>query len=221
MLKLHSENIIDDFNRIADELFNNYLIQVNKQTYRLLEIEFYYHGEKHDDKYTHQHPLQKQMGRWYFHGSGIDLTFGNEKEYGGILLRSIEKLNDNNQDDSGEYFIGPLLTKTELMAGLQSPLENEVNVFKLKASAEIKRQNPICCTRINLSQKHTSANEYLHKPYRYVIKPHLKGHKGKTEMAKLLLAQGEPTKERFEEIRKIMDAEYLNPERSIHLSTNK
>jgi hypothetical protein len=69
------------------------------ERYRLVEIEFYYHGTKHLDPFAHQHPLQQTSGRWYFHrdgeqyrgGSfkGLDLTFGSGDSFGGILIRSI------------------------------------------------------------------------------------------------------------------------------------
>jgi len=42
-------------------------------------IRFYLNDEKnYKDDYTHGHPLQKTSHRWYFHGSGIDITFGND-----------------------------------------------------------------------------------------------------------------------------------------------
>lgn len=69
--------------QIANDLFNNYLTQVNDNFYRLLKIEFYYNDKKeHNDSYTHRHKWQKISGYWYVHGSGINITIGNNEAFG-------------------------------------------------------------------------------------------------------------------------------------------
>ncbi len=80
----------ESFYRVADHLFNQLLIQVNDSYYRIIDIEFY----PHNDAYTHGHPQELLKGKWYFHGSGIDLTIGDGTHHSGILIRSAAKLSD-------------------------------------------------------------------------------------------------------------------------------
>src|SRR5579859_507484 len=107
------------FTQITNRLLNGAHILVNNEPHRLVEIEVYYHGEAHPDPFTHRDPLQKENGRWYFHrtrgtyrgGSfkGIDLTFGDGKAFGGVLIRSIETA-------SGTLIDGPSLCVDHLLA---------------------------------------------------------------------------------------------------------
>jgi len=82
-----------EFKRIAEELFNNYLIlkQPDKEYY-FTDIEFYFLSPLHQDFFTHAGEEQTEIGNFWHHKSGgIDLTFGDkEKEFwGGILIRGI------------------------------------------------------------------------------------------------------------------------------------
>ena len=77
-LKIENNNIIDDFARIADDLMNRWILKCEGSQYRITEIEFYFQSDSHNDMYTHAHKLQKETGRWYFHGSGVDLSFGSD-----------------------------------------------------------------------------------------------------------------------------------------------
>jgi hypothetical protein len=45
----------------------------------------YLKSQTHPDKYTHGHVQQKKPGCWYFHDSGVDITFGDEHSFDGIL----------------------------------------------------------------------------------------------------------------------------------------
>ncbi len=91
------------FASIAEELLVHRSLRVDGEPHELCEIEFYFHGEvegrSHLDPFTHNDPLQKTCGRWYFHRAGasyrggtykgLDITFGPVGEYGGILIRSL------------------------------------------------------------------------------------------------------------------------------------
>src|ERR1043165_4334096 len=89
------------FTQIADRLLQGTQLIVGKQPHRFVEAEFYYYNDQHPDVFAHRDPLQLHVGRWYFHrtrgtyrsGSfkGMDLTFGDGKAFGGILIRSIER----------------------------------------------------------------------------------------------------------------------------------
>lgn len=74
--------------------------------YFLSEIEFYFNSNAHHDEYTHKHKRQHMFGVWYFHKYkterflnskrfGLDIAFGNETNYGGILLRIVHSEKDN------------------------------------------------------------------------------------------------------------------------------
>src|SRR5947209_1578323 len=96
----NSERLLEWFDHIAQRLLNGTILMVGGERHRFTEIEFYYHGGKHLDVFTHRDPIQKECGRWYFHrtrgtyrgGSfkGLDLTFGGPDAFGGVLIRGIE-----------------------------------------------------------------------------------------------------------------------------------
>ncbi|MDR1644760.1 MAG: hypothetical protein LBS05_02890 [Tannerellaceae bacterium] len=95
------------FEEIANDLFHHYHIRKSKDTYDFLEIEFYYYTGKHKDVITYRRT--SPPGYWFFHQSGVDITFASEegKSYGGILIRSLLK--------NGETVIaGPLKCKRDL-----------------------------------------------------------------------------------------------------------
>lgn len=213
MFKVDSVDFEASFTKIAFDLFNHYIIQVNDTFYRLLEIEFYYKDEhNHNDTYTHGHKYQKRSSYWYFHPSGIDITIGNENAAGGILLRSIEKLSPEPPDKREKYFFGPHKVLTELTSGLHSCFSSEPNTFSLIPAKESKMQvklvpqeDVIRCARIGLSEK----DEAFHKAlYRYLIYPHLP-HKEKMKIAESLASQWGTGKEILDRIKGLMGSEFL------------
>lgn len=180
------------FKRIAERLFKDFFLQVNFSAYRLLDIEFYYYAkEVYEDVYAHQHEAQLKTGSWYFHGSGIDLTFGNGKNHGGILIRGIAKIGTGTADD---YFIekeihGPLNVKTEICSNLQGAFQAGANIFQLhdisfdRMAALMKTPSHIIETkRIGLNLDKDNDQNFYDSRLRYVIFPHLK-LRDKTQIA--------------------------------------
>lgn len=107
------------FSVIANKLFRNYHIVKGENTYDFLEIEFYFYSPNHRDLITYPRNGRKP-GMWFFHMSGVDITFGsNDKEgdhplmYGGILIRSIVKTQGDGSALS-EYICGPMKCVDEL-----------------------------------------------------------------------------------------------------------
>ena len=108
------------FQTIANELMCNHVIQKGKCQYAVVEIEFYYYSPEHRDVITY--PRQMEAGRWFFHQSGVDLTFdsfdikfqdgkfelGKNAQFGGILIRGLRKLNHE------KYIFGPQRCVNEL-----------------------------------------------------------------------------------------------------------
>src|SRR5262245_43010040 len=119
-------NMADEwFTRIANRLLNGSRLIVGSVAHRIVEIEFYYHGDQHLDPFAHRDSLQLQLGRWYFHRTrgtyrsgtfkGLDLTFGDGKAFGGVLIRSLET-------PDGTLIDGPSLCVDHLLdrAGCES-----------------------------------------------------------------------------------------------------
>lgn len=176
------KNVKGSFDRIADELMNKWFIQVNSSKYRICELEFYYHGFGHKDPYTHGHKHQKTNGMWYVHPSGIDITIGPKKGYGGILIRAIKNM------DHEDYIYGPINTLTELFSRLQSVFVSDIrfgiqeDILNSLAGEDILR-----APRVNLNPN--IDKDYAQRPYRYLIYPKVK-HADKTAIAKSLEDQG-------------------------------
>lgn len=107
-------NIEQRFEKIAELLFQGYCIKKGNDQYKFLEIEFYYYTKGFEDIITY--PRNVSSGKWFFHNSGVDITFESkctdtdcgcdkrkpdEDYFGGILIRSLLK-NDK------ELITGPL-----------------------------------------------------------------------------------------------------------------
>ena len=130
------ERVEESFFSVASRLMSDFQLVVNEHRYRLLDIEFYYYAPGiFEDVYAHRHEAQLQTGKWYFHGSGIDITFGNGECHGGILIRAIGKLTGEGYGDrNGIYkeIHGPLKVKTELFSNMGSAFNKEASYIYLE-----------------------------------------------------------------------------------------
>lgn len=178
---------------IAERILRDAKLQINNSFYRLIDIEFYYYAEGvHEDVYAHQHVAQLDTGQWYFHGSGIDITFGNGKNFGGILIRAIAKISPDAL--KSEYFIekeihGPLNVKTEVCRNLNGVFDDVPNIFRLidisqdrHGALMIEPRYIVSTRRIGLNPDREPVDEFFSKKHRYVTFPHLK-LKNKTQIA--------------------------------------
>lgn len=87
------------FKEIANILFKDFHIEKGDVRYDFLEVEFYFFSKEHPDFITY--PRNTKAGEWFFHISGVDISFESKKEKregkeiaifgGGILVRSILK----------------------------------------------------------------------------------------------------------------------------------
>ena len=48
-LKIESDEIESDFERIANDLLNNWILHCEGSKYRITELEFYYQNDFHED----------------------------------------------------------------------------------------------------------------------------------------------------------------------------
>ncbi len=154
-------NIVPQFDQIAKDLFSNYILVVNKETYRFSEIEFYHNSPKHPDPFVHKDKQQKERGQWYFHGSGIDLTIGDGTNYGGILIRGIKRISDK------KYFSGPLNVAKEIFSQF-GKFELQSIQLGLQKSTDSRELGDdfVAAPRVGLSEK--KDKDYYDKPYRFI-----------------------------------------------------
>ncbi len=178
-LKISPETIEEDFDRIANDLMNSWVLAVNETYYRITEIEFYYdHIEKVSnnavkDPYAHRHEQQKKSGTWYFHGSGLDLTCGNKDHYGGILIRGIYKF-DSTLDEKFKHVSGPLKSVTEILSSF-GRCEMKSIEFGLIESAkvstiELPQKTSIKAPRVGLNSEINKEDSHG-KLYRFLVFP--------------------------------------------------
>ncbi len=99
------ETITKTFEDIAEILLFKSHIKTDHGSYRILEIEFYFKNNKHNDNVTIERT--EEAGMWWLHDYGVDLSFKSvEKEYyGGILIRTMMPLEDNQVNK--EVIFGP------------------------------------------------------------------------------------------------------------------
>lgn len=92
--KSNVETITNTFKEIADILLSKSFIKTKDGNYRMMEIEFYFKNLYHKDEVTITR--DEEAGMWWLHNWGVDLTFRSDGENfcGGILIRSIAKIND-------------------------------------------------------------------------------------------------------------------------------
>ncbi|RZK57189.1 MAG: hypothetical protein EOO87_03530 [Pedobacter sp.] len=190
------ENVINSFRNIARTLLSDYKLLVNDKHYRFLDLEFYYYAESDfEDVYAHKHHHQLKNGKWYAHGSGIDITFGDGKNHGGILVRAIGEIDKDATKE--KFFIkneiqGPLNVKTEILSELNGVFDEAPNVFCLydiskdkQGALMIEPEYIIETNRIGLNSANDLSDDlkFFNGKFRFVIFPHLK-LKAKTLIAK-------------------------------------
>jgi hypothetical protein len=197
------------FDRVAERVLDGTRFLVGNEPHRFTEIEFYYHGGEHLDPFSHRDPIQRQLGRWYFHRTGgvyrggsfkgFDLTFGGPDSFGGILIRGLEKP-DGSLVDGPSLCVDHLLARTE--AGDVATLDRAINALpawdgdsplRLEV-AEGLEQRPLYRTaRVGLSLKRLRASElpprFILRPYRYLREPR-RIAKGKIHLVLALHAAG-------------------------------
>jgi hypothetical protein len=128
-INFQSENDIQhQFKRVSELLFSKNVLIVNDAVYRLVDIEYYAYSGMFEDVYTHKNPQQLSNGKFYLHGSGMDITFGDGYNYGGILIRGIVKL--KKQEHAAhympeKYIDGPWLSASEIISQL-NPITQDV-----------------------------------------------------------------------------------------------
>jgi hypothetical protein len=213
------EDAIDAwFGRIGRRLLTGARLVVADQAYRFVEVEFYYHADGHPDPFTHRDPLQQACGRWYFHrtrgtyrgGSfkGLDLTFGDGRAFGGVLIRGLEAP-DGKLIDGPCLCVDHLLVRTRKgdVAALDAAIAGRgawdpESPLYLRWEETAEEREVYRSARVGLSLKRGVASpeppRFVLRPYRFLIEP-ARTAKGKALLVLALHARGMSA----EEIRKV------------------
>lgn len=179
------------FAALAERLLNRCDFRVNRERYRIAEVEMYYHGGVHPDPFSHRHRLQSECGRWCFHRTGesyrggsfkgLDLTGGDGSAHFGILIRTVVT-------PAGVVIDGPSRTVDHLLktCGAKSVAELDAAIGERTigdtssplhlAEAETPRSATVFSTaRVGLSLKNAAmkpdAEKFLLRRYRFLTEP--------------------------------------------------
>lgn len=198
LISVAPNQLVKNFDKISDTLMNKMALNINGNLYRIIEIEFYVKCEQHRDIFTHGDENQKLPLNWYFHRSsqkdkyafksgtykGLDITIGNDDIYGGILLRSIMKINDNDDIINGPCkIVDEILSLNECKTvkdlvkdTMNDDTEIEGNeALTLQAHQYNAKEELFTSPRIGLTLKKQDnmklRQKYISKLYRYTIFP--------------------------------------------------
>lgn len=192
------------FDILSTQLLNHTHFMINGRPHRLQEIEYYYHGGAHLDPFAHGSDIQKTNNRWYFHrdnegyrgGSfkGLDISFGPDGHFGGILIRTIQDLESGDQINGCSLCVDHILAHTGIdrVADLDADI-NERSVWDTSSPLHLVQTDalstlPILTTaRVGLTLKrmnqHKTMPSFIMKNYRYLTDPTIKKGKVHTLIA--------------------------------------
>lgn len=191
-------NVENELYKFCDELLT-YDLMVNNIKLELAEIEIYYKSNNHDDPFVHGNPQQLKNLTWYFHrqtdhgkykgGSykGLDITFGNDSAYGGILIRSVHDTGSLELIEGPCNCVNYILNKTgmssvtDLVTSLSDlSIMNRSNIIHLVKSNRTNTAQSFGtarCPRVGLTLKKkdyvNKRVEYIGKNYRLLTYPKL------------------------------------------------
>ena len=172
-------NVQEEMQCIASDLMNNWILRIGETEYRLTEIEFYYDQKgTHMDPYIHGHKLQSEYGRWYFHGSGLDITIGRPGYSASILIRAI--FNTKTE----EYIYGPLNVVSAILDSFGTFSLHNIAVGLIEVPENtFKTEKPIAARRVGLN-KDKDPDKWA-ALYRFLIMPKNK-HADKTGIEEVM-----------------------------------
>lgn len=161
------------FREIAEELMNGWCIRKGFEHYEIIEIEFYLYSKvTHKDDITYKRQIE--AGRWFFHQSGVDISFeSDENSYGGILIRSIKNLN-TPYSEKESYICGPLRCVYKLWDDANA-FNIEINDYPILEKYDFSHEpdNLIQCTRWIPGKSHEKS-DFLAAEYRFIKKTAIK-----------------------------------------------
>ena len=152
------------FKDMAKKLMGEYVIRRGDVTFRLIDIEFYYHNEgtcpefpyRHEDKPTYKR--RAKPGEFMAHYSGMDICFKSDGKtyYGGVLIRHMGR---RDGDGSETLVAGPMDC---CFALLGRPSAESIPVFEPSENhVEIADDDLGITTRVGINDL---------KPYHFYLK---------------------------------------------------
>ncbi len=170
---------LESFDRIAGKISKDINLKINDTYYRLVDFEFYTFSKAIPDPHTYKSDLQLQSGKLYLHSSGVDITFGDGENYGGILLRSVVKLYDGSELANGflkRQYDGPQIVATELFSNLNSLFSSEKNEILIidinehnQGAFFFPAKKVVKTKRVGLTPKPNDTEDfYRNLPLRYI-----------------------------------------------------
>lgn len=143
--------------------------------YRIAEAECYYFNQTdHPDPYVHKHKDQLATRTLYFHRKkaakigftlkGIDITFGNGTDYGGMLIRSLIEI------DTGTITEGPSKVVDLLLVDNNVSSVTELKTSGKSISLDVDTNDPLIMVGPRIGLNPVKSPEYRNRNYRFAIK---------------------------------------------------
>jgi len=184
----------EDFVDLAEQILNCHLLSIynpNKKewfNYQFYEIEFYLNSSRHPDPFVHKDKQQLSNSEWYFHKAkangenykggtfkGLDFTFGAEGKYGGILIRAIYNLSENEVIEGPCNTVNHILkmTSAETIIDLVDKMNNlkifENNYLKIIPHKNKLSQEVYASRRVGLKEEKDP--NFARAEYRFLTNP--------------------------------------------------
>jgi len=179
-----------EFDRIAKEILNSYILKTPENEYKIKEIEFYYFlNNYHMDYYCHKDMRQKLNSQLYFHRfkypekyrnkrqKGIDLTFGLNNSFGGILIRLLQNIKTQKYITGIGNITNQILEDINGAETITKIYEQNENVFSDNSiikliKSENEKSNIYKKQRIGLNLKKLDTDMFfLNAKYNYFTYP--------------------------------------------------
>lgn len=166
-LSIEAIDLETSFDRIAQQLLQNYILRVGAHGYQLTEVEFYYNNATRTlDNFAHQHPPPFLNGTWRLHGAGLDIVLKQAGDYyGGILLRGLQPLDAALQPIADRYIDGPWNSATTCIAhkgDVTNPTPFYLEALEVPFDLLFKKS-----PRVGLFLRNVEDLKYICKPWRY------------------------------------------------------
>jgi hypothetical protein len=191
------------FVAIAALMLDRTAVVIGRRRYRFTEVELYFHGHAHPDPFAHRDPIQRELGRWYFHRSGgtyrggsykgVDVTFGTgDGSTGGILVRGLAALDDDELVDGPSLVVDHMLKLTahasvaELAGAWAGSVDRQLELVAPRGG------DVFATARVGLTLRKGATAErvsFLARPYRFLTEP-ARIRKGRPHLVVALHRQG-------------------------------
>jgi hypothetical protein len=153
----------NEFEKIAQILFDTCAIKTHNAIYRFVEIEFYWKSSSHQDNSTYKRiHVNPKSGDWFFHYSGVDIALANETGgFGGILIRSIYDV------EKKKLIKGPMVCAMKLFSetnAFSQSIKTQIVPHEFKKSTIEKKH------RIGMGEN-AKENGFDKRNYAFIIKP--------------------------------------------------